>query len=92
MGTRPGLPGVRHLFRVGDLLASDTSHQALTCITCETSVALAPSMENSLDISVQDEIDGMEQPDEARRWQKCEYNEVSMSPSLEFFVQVSLVI
>ena len=91
MGTRPGLPGVRHLFRVGDPLATETSDLALSCITCENSLTLEPSTESSLDISIHDEI-GVEQPHEARRWQKCEYNEVSMSPSLEFFVQVSLVI
>ena len=50
-------------------------------------------MEESSDITYDDNMDaGEETGTSGGGWRRCEFNEVAMSPSLEYFVQVSYAV
>ena len=74
------------------MLASDTT-KAIHCMTCEASPATHAMMEESSDITYDDNMDaGEETGTSGGGWRRCEFNEVAMSPSLEYFVQVSYAV
>ena len=56
------------------------------CITCDESAMIKESSVITYD---DDMNEGEESGGTGKGWQKCEFNEVAMSPSLEYFVQVS---
>jgi len=77
IGTLSGFPGVRHLLRVGDLLASEETKPML-CITCEGEGYVTTHDD---EVKSNDDSGTSGQPE-------CQFNDVAMSPSMEYIVQI----